>query len=111
MRRALVTQNHMAARRRLTPRLALHQHPDPAGELGNLALLPGDNIRQVINRSCQMGNFFFKLLHGDDLEPWTGKTQAFACPEGRHPLGPDANTLKRFAFNLGHELNAKRPQH
>ena len=43
--------------------LAPHQHLDPAGESGDLGLLAGDHIGQIIDRPHQMGEFFFQMLH------------------------------------------------
>ena len=43
--------------------LAMHQHLHAPREQGDFCLLPGHDIRQVIDRAHEVGEFFFDLFH------------------------------------------------
>lgn len=62
MRRALVGQRDRAFRIGLLFGGKAHQHLDPAGQQGDFPILAGDDLVQVVRRSRQVGQRFFKLL-------------------------------------------------
>jgi len=64
MRWLLIPHNNTAAAVAFAFGLSAHQHFDPAGQLGDFGLLPDHDLGQVIDRAGQMGDMFFKFLHG-----------------------------------------------
>jgi len=60
MRRLLVGEAHLAGLG-LAFGLALKQKADAGGEAGDLAVLAGDGIRQILDRAGQMGDLFLKV--------------------------------------------------
>lgn len=64
MRRTFVPDHDTARGLRVAFPLALHQHDNPARERGNLRLLTGHHIRQLLDRAGQMRNLFFEFFHG-----------------------------------------------
>ncbi len=64
MRRLLVAQNHTARRIGFALCLSEDQAFDLPLHLGDLRVLPRDDIGQVVDGAGQMRDFFFKMLHG-----------------------------------------------
>ena len=60
MRRTLVTQNHTTRALGLAGRFALAQHLDMAGEARDLAILPGDDLGEIVELADEMGDLFFE---------------------------------------------------
>eukprot|EP00903_Cladosiphon_okamuranus_P019024 g17501.t1 len=63
MRRAFVAHDHRVALGCLALGLAFQKHLNPAGQLGDLTLLPGDDGRQILDGAVQMGQAFFDFDH------------------------------------------------
>ncbi len=59
MRWALICQRN-GARLGLSFGLSLHQHADMAPKAGDLTLLPGDNGRQILDGTRQIGHGLFQ---------------------------------------------------
>ena len=64
MRRRVVGKHYRAAALRFALGFAFHQHLYPAPERGDFGLLRGDNIAQIVHGAGEVGEFFFKVLHG-----------------------------------------------
>ena len=63
MRWRLIAQGDAAALILFALGLALQQQLHPVCQKGDLALLAGDNLGQVIDGPGQVGNLFFKGVH------------------------------------------------
>ena len=63
MRWPLIAKRDGAAGIALALGLAAHQHLDPAGEDGNLGILPRDRIGQIVDGAQEVGDLLFEMLH------------------------------------------------
>ena len=63
MRWAFICDHNRTTLACITLSFTLHQHMYAPVQRCDLALLPGHNIRQILNRAGQMGQLFFQLLH------------------------------------------------
>lgn len=70
MWRPFVSQDNTAIR--LTSRLALDQHRHLHFEPGDLGVLTGDNLVEVVHEALKMGQLFFDLCHAPCIAKRTG---------------------------------------
>lgn len=61
MGRPLVGGGGIARLTRLAVNLSLNQQHHAAGQQGDLAFLPGDDIGQILDRAGQVGDAFFDV--------------------------------------------------
>ena len=67
MRRALPAEHDTALALARTIGLAAHQPGDLPAQVVDLAILPRDDLRQVVHRADKMGQAFLDLAHGAGL--------------------------------------------
>ncbi len=72
MGRAFVAKNDSAAFGGLAFGLSLDQPGHAGGQQGDIALLPGNDIGQVLDRSVEVRNLFLKVrdvIHAPQIDP------------------------------------------